>query len=274
MQCGPQCSVRDIVDMDERAHRVSATMKLELLTEREEEKCARDNAVKLLPRTEDIGCAGEDGGKVVLADEGLQVQVARGAGGGIRRARVERGVLPDIPGTTAIDLGSRDVDVFFEVRHFAESIVEAHVGHDIGLIPMVWMLPAFGNHALRGEVDHAGRFEVGDGVEQLGGVEIEIKLGEAKAGQFFRRPLPAIRQENLMRLGRSARAQHLPAFPQAVRDEACSGKRVASDDHQPLCITHWEEVSAGSSGIGAEPGRKRPCSKRRRRYQSSSTRLR
>ena len=139
---------------------------------------------------------------------------------------------------------------------------------------MVRMFPAFGHHALRGEVDHAGRFEVGDGVDQFGGVEIEIKLGEAKAGQLFRCPLPAIREENFVRLGRAARAQDLPAFPQAVRDEACPGKRVASDDHQPLCITHWEEVSAGCSAIVAEPGLKRPCSKRRRRYQSSSTRLR
>ena len=249
-------------------------MKLELLTQREEEKCARDNAVELLPRTEDIGCAGEDGWKIVLADEGLQVQVARGPGGGIRRARMERSVLPDISGTAAIDLGSRDVDVFFEARHFPEPVVQADVGHHVGLIPMIRMLPTFGHHALRGKVDHVGRTEFGGRVEQFRRVEIKIKLGEAKAGHFFRCPLPAIRQENLVRLGRTACAQHLPAFPQAVRDEACSGKRVASDDHQPLCIAHWEEVSAGCSGIVAEPGRKRPCSKRRRRYQSSSTRLR
>ena len=238
-QRGTEGSIGDIVDVDKGTHRVSAAMEFELLTQGEKKKRARDDTVELLPRTEDIGCAGEDGGEVVLADEGLQMQIARRAGRSIRRARIEWCVFADIAGATAVDFRRGDMDVFFETGHFAESVVQTHIGHDIGLIPVLGVLPAFRDHALRGEIDHVGRVDTGDGVEQFGGVDIEVKLREAETREFFRGTLPAIRQKNRMRFRRAAGAKDFPSLAQAVRDEACAGKRVATDYDDALGITHW-----------------------------------
>ena len=98
----------------------------------DEENGAGDNAVKLLPRPIDIGGAGENDGELIILEESHQVEIAGGAGRGVRRAGIERGVFGHVAGAASIDLRSGDVDVFLEEFELAEFFVEADVGDDVG----------------------------------------------------------------------------------------------------------------------------------------------
>jgi hypothetical protein len=79
----------------------------------DEENGARDDAIKLLPRSIDIRGAGEHDRELVILKKRQQVQVARRARGGVGRARIERRTLRYVATTTAIDFRRRNVDDIF-----------------------------------------------------------------------------------------------------------------------------------------------------------------
>jgi hypothetical protein len=75
------------------------------------------------------------------------------------------------------------VNVPADEVEFPEALVEADVGDDVGLVPVVRVQPALGDHALGGEIDDVVRAEFlrlhgGDAV----GVVIEVELLEAEPG--------------------------------------------------------------------------------------------
>ena len=65
--------------------------------------------------------------------------------------------------------------------------MQPHIRDHIRLIPLVGMEPAFGHHALRGEIDHVIRLEIADGGGEFVGVLVQIELLELELPA--RRPL-------------------------------------------------------------------------------------
>ena len=192
-----------IVDVDKGPHRVAAAMEREALAKFDREQRARDDAVELLAGAVDVGGAGPDHRETVVGKKGAQVQVAGGTGGGVRRARVKGRVLGDDAGGGAVHLGRAHVNVFFQPGAAAQCLVQAQVGHDVGLVPMLGIEPALGDHALGGKVDHHRRGKSIERGHQAVGIGVEIGLHEAPArlrlgGQ------PAVGQKTRRRLVRTA----------------------------------------------------------------------
>ena len=141
---------------------MAAAVELKFLAETDRKDRARNDAVELLTGTVDVGGAGPHGGELILVNERPQVEVARGSGGGVGRARVEGRALGDDAARAAVHFGRADVDVFFEPSAAAQRLVQAEVRHDVGLVPVLWVEPTLGDHALGSKVDNHRR---GEGVE-------------------------------------------------------------------------------------------------------------
>ena len=150
---------------------MTAPVQLQSAAGFDEENRSRNDAVKLLARPIDIRGAGENDGELVLLKKCQQVQIASGTGSRIRCAWVEAKVFGDEAAATAIDLRSRNMDVFANEIVLAKLVVQANVRQNVGLIPMLWIKPAFSHHALGGEVEDIigtpGLDEAGDSVRVL-----------------------------------------------------------------------------------------------------------
>ena len=153
-------------------------MELKFATRFDEEHRARHDAVKLLSCAINIRRARERDGEFVVLKKRHQVQIARRARRRVRRAGIERRAFSHIPAATAINFRRGYVDVFFEKRKLSQLLVQSHVGDDVGLIPLVGMQPAFGDHALRSEIYDVVRLEVADGGGELVRMIVQVELKE------------------------------------------------------------------------------------------------
>lgn len=119
---------------------------------------AGNDAKGLLAGAVDIGGAGPDDWKVVLGEEGFEMDVAGGSRCCVGRRGVEWGGFVDYSVSGAVDFGSGYVNVFFERGNLAQGFVEGDVADEIGIVVVEWVLPAFGDHPERGEVDDVWDF--------------------------------------------------------------------------------------------------------------------
>ena len=116
---------------------------------------ARNDSVELLPRSIHVGCSCEHYGEAISLMEAVQVQITGCTAHGIGGAWGEVVVLLD-PATigAAIHLRCGDMHVFLQKGFLAQGIVQGHLGYHIGAVPVSGIEPAFGHHALGGEVHH------------------------------------------------------------------------------------------------------------------------
>ena len=223
----PPRRVGNVAHVDEGTARMPAAVQAELAAGLEEQNRARNDAVKLLTGPIDVGGAREHDGKFIGLEEGAQAHVGGGARYGIRRARIERRVFLDEAVGTAIHLRRGDIDVLFEVIAPAQLVVQFHRGNDIGLKPVLWMFPAFADHALGGEIDHITRLLPIEQAHDLVEVTVEIVGEELERASVV---APLIGQECRRRFRRAARADHVGSPLQRVVDEARSGERITADN--------------------------------------------
>ena len=102
-------------------------------------------------------------------------------------------LLGHVATATAIDLRRGNVDILFDERELPDFFVQPHIGHHVGLIPMLGMKPAFGDHALRGKIHHIVRLEIFDGGNDPIQITIQVKLLEAEVGGLCTVPIPFVR---------------------------------------------------------------------------------
>ena len=129
----------------------------------------------------------------------------------------------------------------------AQFFVEADVGDDVGLVPLVGVKPAFGDHALGGEVDDPGGLEIMDGLGDAAGIVIEVQLGEMELAAGRAGAAPLVGQEGRVRLGRAAAGHHLAAEREQVIHKGRARKGIASDD-----INFLGHVLAGHDFTGTD----------------------
>ena len=141
--------------MDEGTNGMAAAMELHGLTGAGAKQGAGNDAIELLAGAIDIGGAGEHHRKSIGMMEAVQVQITGCPADGIGSAGGEVVVLFD-PATigAAVHLWGSDMHVFLQKGFLAQGIVQGHLGHHIGAIPLGGIEPAFGHHALGGEVHH------------------------------------------------------------------------------------------------------------------------
>jgi hypothetical protein len=72
------------------------------------------------------------------------------------------------------------VDVFLQKIQLPQLVVQLDVRHDVGLVPVVRVLPTFGYHGLSCEIDYIGGAEIFDFLDYLFGVMIQVQLPEQK----------------------------------------------------------------------------------------------
>ena len=89
--------------------------------------------------------------------------------------------LIDKPRARTVDFGGRYVKVFPQGIHLPQLVVQPDVCHDIGLVPVVGVLPTFSNHGLSREVYDVRGLEVFDLVDDFVGMVVQVQLAKLKA---------------------------------------------------------------------------------------------
>ena len=191
----------DVVNIDERALRSAAAVELKLAAQADEQDRARDDAVELLARAEYIGGAGEHDREAVIGEISAQAHVGGRPRHRIGRARIERHVLAYEAVGAAVDLGRCHVHVLLQEVERPQPLMQPHGRDHVGHEPVVGILPALGDHALRREVHDIRRTLLLD--QRRDGVEIAIEV-EGEEAKVVRSAGPTVRQERRMRLRRPA----------------------------------------------------------------------
>ena len=157
---------------------------------------------------------------------------------------------PDDAAGAAVDLGRGGLHELLEELALPQPLVQPDHGDGVGLVPVLGILPALGDHALGGEVHHVVGLElVEHGIEL---VEIAIEVQLPKGETVVRHP--PVRQEDRLGLGRAAGAEHFRAGLQQARHEAGARKTVAADDQESFVGMDFQEwVAERPSRSGISP---------------------
>ena len=136
-------------------------------------------------------------------------------------------VFPHPTLRTAIDFRRGDMNIGIEEIDLTKPFLQAHQGDDIGHHPVIGIGPAFGDHALCGEVDDAVRPALGDQLHQRIEVMIEVDTMEGKVSFVLHPAIAAQWQGDLLR---AADADDVLTSSQKMLYESGSGKRIRPDD--------------------------------------------
>ena len=70
--------------------------------------------------------------------------------------------------------------IFGKEIELPQLIVQSDVCQDVGLVPVIGVLPTLGDHGLGREVNDIGSLKLPDCLDDLLAVEIQVQLPEAK----------------------------------------------------------------------------------------------
>ena len=127
------------------------------------------------------------------------------------------------------------MDIALEPVVAAKPRVQPNGRDDVGDHPIVRGLPALGNHALRGEVDHVrGLFA---GQQSVKGVEVMVDVEPAEPDRTGQ-GLPFVGQQRLIRLLGAAGRDHLVPEARQVIAERGARKRIRSQDKKTRGTAH------------------------------------
>ena len=200
-----QGGAHHILDVNEGPHGVPSSMKLHRLAGSGTQQGARNDAIELLPWAIHVGGSGEHHGEAISLMEAVEMQVASCPAHGIGGAGAEVVVLFDPTAIgAAVHLRGGHVNIFLEKRFLAQCIVQSHLGDHVGAVPMGGVEPAFGHHALGGEIHHQLRLNAIDQFQQIIQLAVEInrlKLEVLRCGEGWALPVegPAVRKEHGVR---------------------------------------------------------------------------
>ena len=195
--------------------------------------CARDDAVELLSRSEDVGRPREGYREMIVLDESSEMQFTTGAGGSVGRTWIEGRLLGHIPAAAAVHFGSRNMDILLKKIEMAKPVVEFHVCDNIRLVPMLGMKPAFRDHALGDKVNNIIRLEIADALRRPVDIVIEIELGKLKIPGLA--VLPLVREKHPLQFQGATDAEDANPAAEQVIDEMTSGEGIASQNNSFLC---------------------------------------
>lgn len=164
----------------------------------------------------------------------------------------------------AVDLRCRDVYVLLQKGALAQGIVQGDLRHHVGAVPVGGIQPAFGHHALGGEVDDVGRTLGVNQGEQLVELTIEVDgpVDEVVVVCQSLAPIvpgPAIRQEDVFGFFGSADTQNPMPGMKSSGYEMRARETVAADDEEGVVCHSVIDLEGIGSDVAGAPRRWADC---------------
>ncbi len=119
------------------------------------------------------------------------------------------------------------MDVFFDAACFAERFVQGDVSKEISIVVVQWILPAFGDHTERCEIDDIGNVAFADDGCDIGAVFAYVELVKCELALELGFE-PFVGEVAVVGLWRAADTDDVPAVFERLGDEAGSGEGVAA----------------------------------------------